>query len=407
MDNKPSKYKAPFPYFGSKSIIAGEVWKRFGKVHNYIEPFFGSGAVLLARPLPFSGKEICNDKDGMVSNFWRAVAHDPEKVAHYADWPINENDKHARHIWLVNRKDSLQTKLEGDPNYYNAKIAGWWVWGLCLHIGGGFCSGEGGWRIIDGELTRGNNEEDSPTIDRSRQQTIGNRGVAKAVTRSRQHLKGNRGVAKAVTRSRQYMVSRQGIIKTITEEWGVNRSVINIGAKRGVLRSSERGNSEGAGLGNGTIYEWFDALCGRMKSVLICCGEWYRVCGGKRGDALAAMLSGGPTCGVFLDPPYSFDAGRDMNLYRYESGSVAYAVREWCLKYGDDSRFRIALCGYESEHNMPDSWECLEWKGTGGMSNMAKKKTRAKDNAIRERIWFSPHCLKAKDRLPLLKMLDK
>ena len=42
--------KAPFPYFGGKSRAAALVWPRFGVVRNYCEPFFGSGAMLLARP---------------------------------------------------------------------------------------------------------------------------------------------------------------------------------------------------------------------------------------------------------------------------------------------------------------------------------------------------------------------
>jgi DNA adenine methylase len=42
--------QAPFPYFGGKSRVAEIVWARFGDVDNYVEPFFGSGAVLLARP---------------------------------------------------------------------------------------------------------------------------------------------------------------------------------------------------------------------------------------------------------------------------------------------------------------------------------------------------------------------
>lgn len=41
--------KAPFPYFGGKSKVAPLIWERFGVVSNYVEPFFGSGAVLLAR----------------------------------------------------------------------------------------------------------------------------------------------------------------------------------------------------------------------------------------------------------------------------------------------------------------------------------------------------------------------
>ena len=41
---------APFPWFGGKSKVSNIVWERFGNVPNYVEPFFGSGAVLLNRP---------------------------------------------------------------------------------------------------------------------------------------------------------------------------------------------------------------------------------------------------------------------------------------------------------------------------------------------------------------------
>lgn len=41
---------SPYPWFGSKRNVASQVWEAFGAVDNYIEPFFGSGAVLLRRP---------------------------------------------------------------------------------------------------------------------------------------------------------------------------------------------------------------------------------------------------------------------------------------------------------------------------------------------------------------------
>ena len=58
---------APFPWFGGKSRVADIVWDRFGDVANYVEPFFGSGAVLLARPHP-PRIETVNDLDCMVAN---------------------------------------------------------------------------------------------------------------------------------------------------------------------------------------------------------------------------------------------------------------------------------------------------------------------------------------------------
>lgn len=38
--------QAPFPWFGGKRKVASEVWARFGRVDNYVEPFFGSGATM-------------------------------------------------------------------------------------------------------------------------------------------------------------------------------------------------------------------------------------------------------------------------------------------------------------------------------------------------------------------------
>ena len=81
--------KAPFPYFGGKATVTSLVWQRIGTVRNYVEPFFGSGAVLLGRPDPIDGAETVNDLDGMLANFWRALQHNPGAVADYADWPVN------------------------------------------------------------------------------------------------------------------------------------------------------------------------------------------------------------------------------------------------------------------------------------------------------------------------------
>jgi len=136
--------RAPYPYFGGKSTVAADIWTRLGDVTNYVEPFFGSGAVLLSRP--HAGKiESCNDKDRFVSNFWRATQHDPEAVAHYLDWPVNECDLTARHLWLLKEGAAIIARCDGDPDFYDAKVAGWWCWGACSWIGSGWCSGVGPW----------------------------------------------------------------------------------------------------------------------------------------------------------------------------------------------------------------------------------------------------------------------
>jgi hypothetical protein len=138
--------KAPFPYFGGKSAVADLVWERFGDVDNYIEPFAGSIAVLLRRPTSHIRdgrilKEKLNDANHYIVNFWRAVQADPERVAYYADWPIAEADLHARHRWLRLSQEShdFREKMRVEPDAYDPKIAGWWVWGQSCWIAGGWC----------------------------------------------------------------------------------------------------------------------------------------------------------------------------------------------------------------------------------------------------------------------------
>jgi DNA adenine methylase len=281
--------KAPFPWFGGKSRAASLVWERFGDCANYIEPFFGSGAVLLGRPGGASGIETVNDKDCLVSNFWRALQNDPDAVADFADHPVNEADLTAVHTWLVNQS-GFQERMKTDPDYFDAKIAGWWVWGISQWIGSGWC----------GQLPH-----------------LGNPGT-------------------------------------------------------GVHRHREE------------LCAYMEALADRMRYVRVCCGDWARICGPS------PTFKNGLT-GVFLDPPYSADTGRDMGCYSIDDGGVANDVRIWALENGDNPLLRIALCGYESEHQMPSSWECVPWKAHGGYGSQGNGNGRA--NSRRERIWFSPHCL--------------
>ena len=146
--------KAPFPWMGGKSRVAGMVWQRFGDVPNYVEPFAGSLAVLLDRPHQ-PKTETVNDLDGLICNFWRAVKSSPDAVAHWADNPVSECDLHARHLWLLGVLPTLAHRLCADPDWHDPKIAGWWVWGLCCWIGTGWCSGDGPWRNVGGLLSKG------------------------------------------------------------------------------------------------------------------------------------------------------------------------------------------------------------------------------------------------------------
>ena len=140
--------RAPHPWFGGKSGAAEIFWSRVGDVSNLVDPFCGSLALLLGRPhVPRS--EIVNDVDCYLANFWRCFTNPPREgtrptpawreAARFADWPVNEADLHARHLWLVNQHE-FRERMKTDPFYCDPLIAGWWVWGQCAWIGGGWCS---------------------------------------------------------------------------------------------------------------------------------------------------------------------------------------------------------------------------------------------------------------------------
>lgn len=76
--------KTLIKYPGSKWSIADWIVSFFPKHHGYLEPFFGSGAVLFNKPR--SNIETVNDLDGSVTNLFEWIKKDPEKLAHEIYW---------------------------------------------------------------------------------------------------------------------------------------------------------------------------------------------------------------------------------------------------------------------------------------------------------------------------------
>lgn len=134
------------------------------------------------------------------------------------------------------------------------------------------------------------------------------------------------------------------------------------------------------------LTEYFAALAQRLERVRVMSGDWTRV------TSDTVTKHNGIT-GIFLDPPYSAEKQIGAAAYCAGDNNVAHAVREWAIEHGDDPLFRIALCGYEGEHDMPGDWECVAWKAHGGYGSQGEAQGRA--NKHRERIWFSPHCIQA------------
>lgn len=71
--------KSVIKYPGSKWNIAPQLVKLIPEHHSYVEPFFGSGAVLFNKPV--SDIETVNDLDSDVVNLFRCIQKDSERLA--------------------------------------------------------------------------------------------------------------------------------------------------------------------------------------------------------------------------------------------------------------------------------------------------------------------------------------
>lgn len=79
---------------------------------------------------------VC-DKDGFVANVWRGIKFDPDEVAKWCDWPVNHADLNARRKALIKNEERLLENLCADPEWFDAKLAGYWVWAASCWIGSG------------------------------------------------------------------------------------------------------------------------------------------------------------------------------------------------------------------------------------------------------------------------------
>lgn len=340
--------KTPWPWFGGKADAAPAVWEALGDVDHYVEPFAGSLAVLLRRPHEANRtyhSETVNDLDGLLCNAWRSIQWSPEATADAASWPVCEADKHARHLALLRWREERQLEhLMADPHWHDPVMAGWWMWGQSVHIGGGWCSGNGPWVVgADGRIEK--------------------RKGAKGISRGLPHVADNgKGVA------------------------------------HGNAREPGVGEEEFHPMTMPELLRWMRFLSARLRHVRILNGSWERAT--TSGVLQYLPVRQGGHCGVFLDPPYS-DEVRQGGLYAVDSGTVADDVRAWCEANGDNPRYRIVLAGYDTEHAALEArgWRAVEWfRGgflKGGMGNLSKSAGKGTQQH-RERLWLSPHCLGAK-----------
>lgn len=447
--------KAPFPYFGGKRRAADIIWPRLGNPVNYIEPFAGSAAMLLCRP-DAPRIETLNDVDCYVANFWRATSIAPEAVAFHADSPVNEADLHARHRWLVlsHAAAEFRDRMRRDPDYYDAKVAGWWCWGLCCWIGSGWCSTAaeierkgGATPALAGSDGLGlgvvNGRKLKQKIPQNATKWANGKGVNLAsmpdisgaaggeLSQKLPMLNAGGNQVEATGRGvnglhekRPQLTARSerdqgtGVHKVNGENGSAakQRPQLDDSGGRGVLADTNRPQladayARGRGVHGhdeaGTceqrrrwLLNWFGQLRDRMRTVRVCCGHWRRVC-----DSHSVTTRLGLTA-IFLDPPYPTHRGdgsasRDGSLYatdgdRDELDTIRDDVLQYCRERGQDPLMRICVAGYDTDGYAvleTEGWVVVPWKASGGYGNRGKKSGTKNENAERERLWFSPHCL--------------
>ena len=119
----------PFAWFGGKRKALDAVWSFLGDCHSYSDPFGGSCVVPLNAP-PSVRRVVVGDVNGHIVNAWRAMAYDPDAVADALDQPVFHLDLRARAGVLRRSAEGLATMLGEDPDFYDARLAGWWIWAI-------------------------------------------------------------------------------------------------------------------------------------------------------------------------------------------------------------------------------------------------------------------------------------
>ena len=323
--------------------------------------------MLLAAPWPSKRTETINDLDCHITNFWRSVKWHPEEIAQWADWPKLESDLHARSVWLLNQQENLRSRLEGDPEWCDPKIAGWWCWGMCCSLMASVAT-KGPWVVVERDGVK--HLERCPKA----------KGVGRQIPRA----DNSAGVIAEDIKGYSRIMPRNGGDAGVMSE-GVRR-VLPLASASGVMASGRVG----------AITEWMLALQARLSRVNVCCGHWDRIMG-------KTFTSAPGITAVFLDPPYSDGTTiRTDKRYANDDKYVAKDVRKWCAENGGRKSLHIALCGYIGEgHEELEAlgWSTMNWSAGIGYSNQGEELGK---NRAKEVVWFSPGCLRGQGKGGLL-----
>ena len=326
---KPPKL---FTYFGNKAYVANQVWDYFGQTDAYVEPFVGSAAVLLASPYKHT-YEAVNDWDCHIVNVFRSLRYHKDGVIQAAYWPRTELDLHMRHDYLVMHMEDLRSLLLSDVKACNPELAGWWIWGINLWLGGGWCT--------------------SKKVDKTKPH---NKGI---LTLAKKPVARNQGI---LTLAQKPVARNKGILTLARKPVSCNRGILNKGDRLEI------------------ITDLITRVHDRLIDTNILYGDFERV-------LTPSYTTGFGTCAVFMDPPYR--GYMKDKIYAIEHADTWDRAKDWFLAHMDDPAYRIILCGQDDDWpDKPDSVRVHTWTRMAGMAKDKKKNTL-------EKLYISPHCLSA------------
>lgn len=120
-----------------------------------------------------------------------------------------------------------------------------------------------------------------------------------------------------------------------------------------------------------TLSEDLQRMSDSLQGVRLLCGDW-KACLGPANHQESWRTD---PVGVFLDPPY-----RGFEFYDEGSTDISQDVLLWCKEHGTDPAYRVVLCGYAGEHDLP-GWYQVPWQTVGRVSRKRQ-----------EVLWVSPTC---------------
>ena len=349
--------------------MAADVWKRLGAPKQYIEPFCGSAAILLAAPVRASLEVVC-DVNGFIANFWRATKYQPDAVAFWADYPVSHIDMGAAHIWLMEQRNRIGADLLDIEWQGDAKAAGRWLHGQCCWIGSGWCD----WDRTSPISGMGK----VPNVNAGFGGGVGINGAGPA---RRQRREGHTGHGEGDDATSAGMgIQAMGKVPHASN---AGRGIQAMGqvphasnAGMGIQAMGKVPHASDAGMGYETLltssgraaWVWLHKLADRLERVRVVHGDWSRCLNNH---------FGGNDTAVFLDPPY-----RAYEKLYGTSAPVADAVEGWAR---DNAHLRIALCGHADDYGLP-GWDAVAWD-RGKLTYSGGKTTD------KECVWYSPACL--------------